>query len=71
MDQPPGFVPVNFQFAGKLLMILGGIGLLAFGITYLTGWFTLPSLILPASLILICASLYLLIFAPRDFESRN
>ncbi|NQU29865.1 MAG: hypothetical protein HQ525_04290 [Anaerolineae bacterium] len=60
MNQPAGFVPSNYRLAGKLLLILGGIGLLAAGVDALTGWFGLPKAVWIASLLSIPVSLYLL-----------
>ena len=60
MNRPAGFVPANYRLAGKLLLILGVIGLLAEGVDALTGWFGLPRVVLIVSLVLIPVSLYLL-----------
>jgi hypothetical protein len=60
MNQPAGFVPANYRLAGRLLLILGIIGLLATGADALTGWFGLPRVVLIVSLVLIPVSLYLL-----------
>jgi hypothetical protein len=65
MNQPAGFVPANFRLAGRLLLILGGIGLLATGVDALTGWFGLPNSVLVISLALIPISLYLLLVVPK------
>ena len=66
MNRPAGFVPANYRLAGKLLLILGGIGLLATGVDALTGWFGLPTIILVVSLVLIPVSLYLLFVVPKE-----
>ena len=66
MNRPAGFVPANYRLAGKLLLILGGIGLLATGVDALTGWFGLPTIILVVSLMLIPVSLYLLFVVPKE-----
>ena len=66
MNRPAGFVPANFRLTGKLLLILGGIGLLATGVDALTGWFGLPNLVLIVSLVLIPVSLYLLFVVPKE-----
>ena len=60
MNRPAGFVPVNYRLAGKLLLILGIIGLLATGVDALMGWFGLPKVVFIVSLVLIPVSLYLL-----------
>jgi len=66
MNRPAGFVPANYRLAGKLLLILGGIGLLATGVDALTGWFGLPTIILIVSLACIPVSLYLLFAVPKE-----
>ena len=66
MNRPAGFVPANFCLTGKLLLILGGMGLLATGVDALTGWFGLPSIVWIVSLILIPVSLYLLFVVPKE-----
>ena len=60
MNRPAGFVPVNYRLAGKLLLILGIIGLLVTGVDALTGWIGLPRVVFIVSLALIPVSLYLL-----------
>jgi len=66
MNRPAGFVPANYRLAGKLLLILGGIGLLATGVDALTGWFGLPTIVLIVSLVLLPVSLYLLFVVPKE-----
>ena len=66
MNRPGGFVPVNYRLAGKLLLTLGWIGLLATGVDALTGWFGLPTIVLIVSLVLIPVSLYLLLVVPKE-----
>ena len=66
MNRPAGFVPANYRLAGKLLLMLGGIGLLATGVDALTSWFGLPIIVLIVSLALIPVSLYLLFVVPKE-----
>jgi hypothetical protein len=66
MNRPAGFVPINYRVTGKLLLILGGIGLLATGVDALTGWFGLPTIILVVSLVCVLVSLYLLFVVPKE-----
>ena len=66
MNQLPGFVPPNFYLAGKILLIIGVIGLVLVGVSKLTGWFTLPQVVLPFSLVAIPVSIYLIFVVPRD-----
>lgn len=60
MNRPAGFVPANYRLTGKLLLVLGLIGLLVVGVDALTGWFGLPKVVLIVSVALIPVSLYLL-----------
>ena len=66
MNRPAGFVPANYRLAGKLLLILGGMGLLATGVDAVTGWFGLPTIVWIVSLVLIPVSLYLLFVVPKE-----
>ena len=66
MNRPAGFVPANYRLTGKILLILGGIGLLTTGLGALTGWFELPKIVLIVSLVLIPVSLYLLFVVPKE-----
>ena len=66
MKHLPGFVPVNFYLAGKILLFIGIIGLVLFGISKITGWFVLPQVVLPFSLVTIPVSLYLIFVVPRE-----
>jgi len=66
MNRPAGFVAANYRLAGKLLLILAGIGLLATGVDTLTSWFGLPNLVWIVSLVLIPVSLYLLFVVPKE-----
>jgi hypothetical protein len=65
MNRPAGFVPINYRLTGKLLLILGVVGLLATGLGALTGWFRLPRVIFIVCIVLIPVSLYLLL-VPKD-----
>lgn len=66
MKHLPGFVPVNFYLLGKILLIIGIIGLVLVGISKITGWFGLPQDVLPFSLVVIPVSLYLIFIVPRE-----
>lgn len=66
MNRPAGFVPANYRLTGKILLILGGFGLLATGVGALTGWFGMPTIILIVSAVLIPVSLYLLFVVPKE-----
>ena len=65
MNRPAGFVPINYRITGKLLLILGIIGLLVTGVDALTGWFGLPRVVFILSVALIPVSLYLLL-VPKE-----
>jgi len=66
MNRPAGFVPVNYRLAGRLLLVLAGIGLLAAAVDALTAWFGLPKWVLIVSLGLLPVGLYLLIVPPEE-----
>lgn len=66
MSQFSGFMPINFKLAGRILFVLGILGLIAVGISMITGWFTLPSLVGVFSLVMILVSLYLIFVAPDE-----
>jgi len=65
--QPAGFVPANYKVAGRLLLIVGIASLLAKGVDYLTGWFSLSNMPLFLGIGCILFSLYLIYYvAPRE-----
>ena len=66
MNRPAGFVVANFRLTGKLLLTLGGLGLLATCVDALTSWFGLPNLVWIVSLVLIPVGLYLLFIVPKE-----
>jgi hypothetical protein len=66
MKHLPGFVPVNFYLLGKILLMIGIIGLVLVGISKITGWFGLPQDVLPLSLVVIPVSLYLIFVVPKE-----
>jgi hypothetical protein len=66
MSKPAGFVPIQFHMAGRILLVIGIIGLVSFGVSTLTGWFALPIATLGVSIALILISLYLIFFVPRE-----
>jgi hypothetical protein len=66
MSQLPGFVPVKFHMAGRILLVIGIIGLVLFGVSKLTGWYVLPTVTLGVSLAAILISLYLIFIVPRE-----
>jgi hypothetical protein len=66
MSQPSGFVPVKFHLAGRILLIIGIIGLVLIGVSKLTGWYALPPSFLVFSLATILVSLYLIFVVPRE-----
>jgi uncharacterized membrane protein len=70
VSQRSGFVPIRFRVAGKLLLILGAIGLVLVGIAQLSGWFALPSLVWIASLAMLVVGLYLIWVGRREREDQ-
>lgn len=70
MSQPSGFVPINFHFAGKVLLIIGTLGLALIGIAKLAGWFEISSVALIMCLASYPVGLYMIFFVPREHEDR-
>ena len=66
MNQPTGFVPPNWRFAGKLLLIVGILSLIFVGASTLTGWLALPLEVLIFGLATILIGLYLLFVVPEE-----
>ena len=66
MSQSSGFVPIKFHIAGKVLLVLGILGLILVGVSLLTGWFTLPPAVWILSGVAILLSLYLIFVVPRE-----
>jgi hypothetical protein len=66
MSQLPGFVPVKFHMAGRILLVIGIIGLVLIGVSELTGWFVLPPIVLMISIATILVSPHLIFVVPRE-----
>ena len=67
MSKEPGFVPPNFKVTGNILLILGILSLLAIGVDYLTGWFSLSNIPLFFGIACILIGLYLVYYVvPRE-----
>lgn len=66
MSQPAGFVPIKFHMAGRILLVIGIIGLVLFGVAKLTGWYVLPPATFGVSIAVILVSLYLIFVVPRE-----
>ena len=65
--QPAGFVPANFKATGIGLLTIGIISLLAKGVDYLTGWFSLSNIPIFFGLACIAVSLYLIYYVvPKE-----
>lgn len=69
MSQRSGFVPIRFHLAGKILLAMGLIGLLAVGTDLITAWFNLPGVIPIMCLIFLLVGLYLVFIVPRETEA--
>lgn len=61
----PGFVPVNYNIAGKLMIPLGSICVLAKLIAYITNLFEFPTQLLYAGIALIIIGWYLIFVVPN------
>lgn len=62
----PGFVPVNFKKAGRVLLIIGLICLIIKAISYLTGWFFAANYIFYLGIGFILISFYLIFILPEE-----
>ena len=65
MKYPSGFVPVDFQLLGKLLFGLGIAALLVKGVSYVTGWISLPNVVAFLGFAFILLGLYLIYVVPK------
>ena len=64
----PGFVPVNFNQSGKILLLVGLAFFLAKLISYLTGWFYASNYLIYLGVGLILLSLYLILVVSKPKE---
>jgi len=69
--QHSGFVPIRFYLTGKILLVLGIIGLLAAGVDFITAWFGLPAIIPIMCLVFVFVGLYLVYVVPREPEANS
>ena len=60
-----GFVPVNFQQVGKILLLIGIVSILIKVLSYFTKWFEAPGSILYTGAMCIIISLYLMYVVPK------
>jgi hypothetical protein len=68
LSQDSGFVAIRFHLAGKILLVMGIIGLLAAGVDLVTGWFSLPAAIPVLCIFFTLVGLYLIFIVPREPE---
>ena len=62
---PAGFVPINFQRAGKIILIVGVLCVLAEGVDILTGAFNFPITVLYFGLACLILGAYLIFMVPK------
>ncbi|NCU39232.1 hypothetical protein EOL96_09515 [Candidatus Saccharibacteria bacterium] len=62
----PGFVPVPYKKAGKVLLRIGILCLIIKFISYATNWFTTESLLFYFGIGLVAISLYLIFIVPPE-----
>jgi hypothetical protein len=66
-EQPAGFVPANFSVTGNILLVTGGISLLAKGVDYFADWLSLSNILLFFGIAGILIGLYLVFYVvPRE-----
>lgn len=61
-----GFVPVNYNLAGKILLPLGILLLLTKIISYFTKWFYVTNILIFIGIGFIILSLYLIFVVPKE-----
>jgi hypothetical protein len=66
MSDQPGFVPIRFALAGRILITLGVAVVTAFLISKLTAWFPLAWVFGLVGLFLILIGLYLVYIVPKE-----
>ena len=66
MSKDSGFVPIPFHIVGKVLLPIGLALLAAYLISYITNWFTLPSILFFFALAIAVLGLYLIFVVPRE-----
>jgi len=71
VSQRSGFVPIRFHLAGKILLVLGIIGLLASGVDLITAWFGLATIFPIMFLVFALVGLYLIYIVPREPEANS
>jgi hypothetical protein len=65
--QPAGFVPANYKVTGAILLGAGILSLLAKGVEYLTGWYSLSNIPLFFGIACTLIGLYLVYYVvPRE-----
>ena len=71
MSQRSGFVPIRFYLAGRMLLVMGIVGLLAAGVDLITAWFGLPAIIPVMCIVFVLVGLYLVYIVPREPEANS
>ncbi|MFH1667540.1 MAG: hypothetical protein ABH884_00765 [Candidatus Komeilibacteria bacterium] len=61
-----GFVPVQFNKVGKVLLTLGIISLLLEILDYFSDWFNLPNIIMFIGVGFVLIGLYLIYIVPKE-----
>lgn len=65
--QQAGFVPADYKVTGNILLVAGILGLLAKGVDYITGWFSLSNVPLFLGIVCSAIGLYLVYYVvPRE-----
>ena len=66
MKYQAGFVPIQFYKIGRIMVILGLLGVIIWLLDYFFDWEWLSDIVLYISIGLILIGLYLRKFAPKD-----
>ena len=66
MKYLPGLVPINFNLAGKILLVISLLGIAVKAIEYFSDWYVMPNFLFYISLGLLVVSLYLIFVVPKE-----
>lgn len=61
-----GFVPMNYKLAGKILLPVGAVMLLAWLLDYILGWEVIPFPMLYIGALDVLVSLYLIFLTSKE-----
>ena len=69
MNRPSGFVPIPFRHVGRLLFVLGSMGLILLAASNFADWLSLPEGTFAMSVAGIAIGLYLIFIVPDERDA--